>query len=73
MAKADAVPMIVVSADADNLRTMLAGKSIDIEVCKGDLVAIKTAASSNPTLYLLEQGKILNKWGRANFDQVFKK
>ena len=73
MAKSDMVPMIVVSADADNLRAMLEAKSIDVKVCKGDLVAIKTAARSNPTLYLLEQGKIINKWGKANFDQVFKK
>ncbi len=73
MAKTDAVPMIAVSADADNLRSLLQTKSIEIEVCKGDLVAIKTAARSNPTLYLLAQGKILNKWGKANFDNVFKK
>jgi uncharacterized membrane protein YphA (DoxX/SURF4 family) len=73
MAKSDMVTMIVVSADEDNLRAMLEAKSIDVKVCKGDLVAIKTAARSNPTLYLLEQGKIINKWGKANFDQVFKK
>ena len=29
------------------------------KVSKGDLVSIKTAARSNPTLFLLEQGKSL--------------
>jgi hypothetical protein len=59
------IPVIAVSSDATNMATFLTAAQIHIPVCKGDLVAIKTAARSNPTLYLLEQGVILNKWGRA--------
>jgi hypothetical protein len=55
---------MVVSSDADNLKSILLKKGLIIPVSKGDLVSIKTAARSNPTLFLLEQGKILAKWGR---------
>lgn len=59
------IPVIAVSSDATNMTKILAASKIEIPVCKGDLVAIKTAARSNPTLYLLEQGVIQHKWGRA--------
>ena len=41
--------------------------AIDIPVYKGDLVAIKTAARSIPTLFEIQQGVILDKWGRGDF------
>lgn len=64
------IPIIAVSSDAENLLTVLQKESINVTVCKGDLVAIKTAARSNPTLYLLEQGKILDKWGKGDFEGI---
>jgi hypothetical protein len=33
-----------------------------------DVTAIKTAARTNPTLYLVKQGTIVSKWGEADFD-----
>lgn len=69
-AKERGIPMIAVSSDAENLAKAFNKETIVIPVCKGDLVAIKTAARSNPTLYLLEQGKILDKWGRGDFEKV---
>jgi hypothetical protein len=36
------------------------------------LVAIKTAARTTPTIYLLEKGKILNKWGVADLEMAVK-
>ena len=35
---------------------------------RSDVTAIKTAARTNPTLYLVKQGNILNKWGAADFE-----
>ena len=35
-----------------------------------DATAIKTAARANPTLYLVKQGMIVNKWSYADFDQA---
>ena len=37
-----------------------------------DAVAIKTAARANPTLYLLKDGIIQNKWAFADFGKAFK-
>ena len=41
-----------------------------IQVLKCDFVAIKTAARANPTLYLLQEANIVNKWSYAEFDKV---
>ena len=60
-------PIFAVSSDADNLMIMLKTAGIDIPVYKGDLVAIKTAARSIPTLFEMQQGVILDKWGRGDF------
>ena len=60
-------PIFAVSSDADNLMNMLKTAGIDIPVYKGDLVAIKTAARSIPTLFEIQQGVILDKWGRGDF------
>ena len=60
-------PVFAVSSDADNLLVMLKAAGIDIPVYKGDLVAIKTAARSIPTLFEIQQGVILDKWGRGDF------
>ncbi|HTF30218.1 MAG TPA: hypothetical protein VK625_15310, partial [Flavitalea sp.] len=35
-----------------------------------DATAIKTAARNNPTLYLLKQGIIINKWSYADLDRA---
>ncbi|MEP6728388.1 MAG: BT_3928 family protein [Bacteroidota bacterium] len=37
-----------------------------------DAVAIKTAARANPTLYLLKDGIIQNKWAFADFEKAYK-
>ncbi len=71
-AKRELTPMLAVSADPDGLTNLFNEKKIDIEVCKGDLVAIKTAARTTPTIYLLEKGKILNKWGVADLEMAVK-
>lgn len=37
-----------------------------------DATAIKTAARSNPTIYLMKKDLIVNKWGQADFDVALK-
>jgi len=44
----------------------------NIQVLKCDFVAIKTAARANPTLYLLQDASIVNKWSYAEFDKAFR-
>jgi hypothetical protein len=41
-----------------------------IPVMRGDLVAIKTAARVDPTMYLIKDGTIQGKWSYARFDEV---
>ncbi len=36
-----------------------------------DAVAIKTAARANPTLYLLKDGTIQNKWAFADMKKAY--
>jgi len=37
---------------------------------RSDVTAVKTAGRTNPTLYLVKQGTILNKWGMADFEMA---
>lgn len=65
------ISLVWVSADADQVNQSLTRIGMEGQVVlRGDLVAIKTAARANPTLYLLREGKILQKWSYAQFDQV---
>jgi uncharacterized membrane protein YphA (DoxX/SURF4 family) len=59
------IRFMAVTSDADGLTKLLIRNAINIPIMKGDLVAIKTAARSNPTLYHLERGKIIAKYGKA--------
>lgn len=37
-----------------------------------DATAVKTIARADPTIYLLGQGTVIDKWGYADFDKVIK-
>jgi uncharacterized membrane protein YphA (DoxX/SURF4 family) len=66
-------PIIVITSDFDRVKKVLNDKKIDVPVLKGDAVAIKTAARSTPTLYRIQQGVILNKWGRLDLKDAINK
>ena len=55
---------------AERYTIVIAGKRIDSPILTCDYTAIKTAARSNPTLYLMNGSVIKNKWGWADFDKV---
>ncbi len=70
-AKENKIPLIWVSADAENTAKGLVVLNMsDIPVMRGDLVAIKTAARVDPTIYLLKDGTIEGKWSYASFKKV---
>jgi hypothetical protein len=70
-AKEKQMPLIWVSADAENTSKSLRTLTMEsIPVMRGDLVAIKTAARVDPTLYLLKDGTIQGKWSYARFNEV---
>lgn len=65
------IPLVWVSADAEQATAVLRDLGISsVPLLRGDLVAIKTAARANPTLYLLNQGTIVEKWSYARFGRV---
>ncbi len=65
-AKTNDRPLIAITPAFEELTALFSANKIDIPVFKSDLVAVKTAARSNPTIYKIQQGVILNKWGRAD-------
>ena len=44
----------------------------DVQVFKCDFTAIRTAARTNPTIYLLKEGTILDKQGYKRMDEILK-
>jgi uncharacterized membrane protein YphA (DoxX/SURF4 family) len=71
VAKSKQIPIIWVSADAENTaKGLIVLNMSDIPVMRGDLVAIKTAARVDPTIYILNNGTIEGKWSYASFAKV---
>jgi hypothetical protein len=66
-ASAKNIPFIIASATADQVR-----KDVRIPVMKSDLVAIKTAARVDPTIYLLNNGNIEEKWALNDMEKAMK-
>lgn len=65
--------LIVVTADSEGLGAQFQQENIaDPVIVKCDAVAIKTAARTNPTLYLIKDGNVLDKWGNADLDKAVK-
>jgi uncharacterized membrane protein YphA (DoxX/SURF4 family) len=57
------IPIYVVTASINEARMALAGTSFsDLQIFECDFTAIRTAARTNPCLYLLKQGTVVNKW-----------
>ncbi|HEY8387599.1 MAG TPA: BT_3928 family protein [Parasegetibacter sp.] len=66
-------PLYVVTATADVLDDEMKKEGLSgYQLLKCDVVAIKTAARTNPTLYLINEGTILGKWGKADLDKALK-
>jgi hypothetical protein len=70
MAAKKEIPLSIITSDYDKVVNFLHDENLVVTVYKGDVVAIKTAARSTPTLYLLQQGVILNKWGRLDLKKA---
>jgi uncharacterized membrane protein YphA (DoxX/SURF4 family) len=67
--KGKGTPVYFVTSDYDNVRAWVSknGLDSDILLLKCDATAVKTAARADPTLYLLKNGIIIDKWGYADF------
>ncbi|MEY4628939.1 MAG: hypothetical protein RLZZ595_1265 [Bacteroidota bacterium] len=68
--KANDRPLIAITPAYEQVQSFFEKNGIAVPVYKSDLVAVKTAARSNPTVYKVQQGVILNKWGRADLVKI---
>jgi len=67
-ATAKNIPVYIITTQPGEAVTKLAGTSFsNIQVLKCDNTAIRTAARTNPCLFILEKGTILGKWSRHSF------
>jgi uncharacterized membrane protein YphA (DoxX/SURF4 family) len=60
------IPFIIATSVADEVR-----KNVQVPVMKSDFVAIKTAARVDPTLYLLDNGTIVDKWALRDAEEAY--
>jgi uncharacterized membrane protein YphA (DoxX/SURF4 family) len=65
-AEKNGIPFIISTSVADQFRA-----NINAPVMKSDFVAIKTAARVDPTLYLLDNGTIVDKWALTDAEKVY--
>jgi len=56
MAAKKEIPLSIITSDYDKVVNFLHDEKLEVTVYKGDVVAIKTAARSTPTLYMLSAG-----------------
>ena len=67
------IPFYFVTNNRDSAMTVYSQMGIkNGNVLSLDFTAIRTAARSNPTLYLLNHGVVKEKWSYANFDEAKK-
>ncbi len=72
-AKAKNIPVYMITTQSGEAAKNIAGTSFAaIQVFKCDFTAIRTAARTNPCLYILKQGEIVSKWSRHHFSSANK-
>ncbi|MEO7924650.1 MAG: BT_3928 family protein [Chitinophagaceae bacterium] len=68
VAKTKNIPVYLITTKPDEAVKNIAGTSFaDMQVLKCDFTVIRTAARTNPCLYILKQGTIKGKWTRHGF------
>jgi hypothetical protein len=67
------IPVFIVTASANEAVIALRNTPFaDIPVFECDFTAIRTAARTNPCLYLLKQGTVVNKWSYKRIREASK-
>ncbi|MEO6611219.1 MAG: BT_3928 family protein [Chitinophagaceae bacterium] len=72
-AAAKNIPVYMITTQPAEAVKMVAGKPFSaMQVLKCDFTVIRTAARTNPCLYILKEGTITGKWSRHNFSTAAK-
>lgn len=65
------IPVYIVSSAVARLKPAINNTPFKtVEILSGDNTMIRTAARTNPTVYVLRRGTIEGKWSYRNFDKV---
>ncbi len=73
-AKSKGTPVLLVTANATAAKNMLAQNGLaDIPVFSCDNIAVRTAARTNPTIFLLQKGTISDKYSYRRIDKLKQK
>lgn len=71
LAREKNIPVYIVTTQLEEARATLAGTPFqDLPVMKCDFTAIRTAARTNPCLYVLQEGTIEGKWSYRDMDEA---
>ena len=60
------IPVYIITSDIAGVQKVLAINHINCEVFTCDFTVIRTAARTNPTVYIIKQGTIIDKFGLRN-------
>lgn len=70
-AKQKNIPAWMVTTQPSSVPGAISGTSFkDIPIFSSDYTAIRTAARTNPCLYLLKNGTVIGKWAKNDFGKV---
>jgi uncharacterized membrane protein YphA (DoxX/SURF4 family) len=70
-AKAKNIPAYVITTQLDEARNKFAATPFkDVDIFKCDFTAIRTAARTNPCVYLIENGKIIDKQSYRRMNKI---
>jgi uncharacterized membrane protein YphA (DoxX/SURF4 family) len=72
LAKSKNIPIFLATSNREEAVAYLKSNALSeyIQVFGCDATAVKTAARTDPSLYLLKKGTILDKWSYASFNQA---
>jgi uncharacterized membrane protein YphA (DoxX/SURF4 family) len=68
--KSKNIPVILVTSNQPEAEAWLKANALTIPVFGCDATAVKTAARTDPALYLLKKATILNKWSYASLEMA---
>ncbi len=65
------IPVYIVSSASARLKPAIGKTGFNnVTILSGDNTMIRTAARTNPTVYVLHKGTITDKWSYKNFDKI---
>ena len=66
------IPMYIITSQAGEAQQFFNDKNnLNLPIISLDATALKTAARTNPELYLMSGPVVMNKWAWADFDKVY--